>query len=120
MAATRLETELYRRGGAATIELRGELDGFGEEALNGAFAEALEGNPEAVLLDFGQVAYINSTGIALIVGLVSRCRRAGLPLLICGLNEHFHEIFKITRLSDYVQLLPDAECALRHALAESD
>jgi len=45
------------------------------------------------------VGYINSTGIALIVGLVARARASHRSLLACNLSEHYVEIFNITRLS---------------------
>ncbi len=64
----------YRPGGVAMIDLNGEIDGFAKETLAAAYGEAEKGKPEAILLDFEGVDYINSTGIALIVGLLARAR----------------------------------------------
>jgi anti-anti-sigma factor len=61
-----------------------------------------------VTLDFGGVGYINSTGIALIVRLLAEARRDGREVHAVGLSEHYREIFRITRLSDYV-ILEDEE-----------
>jgi anti-anti-sigma factor len=94
------------------IELRGEINGFAQEALDAAYARAEEGNPEVILLDFGGVDYINSTGIALIVGLLARARASKRRLLAYGLSEHYVEIFEITRLSDFMSVFPDEESAL--------
>ena len=61
-----------------------------------------------MLLDFGAVDYINSTGIALIVGLLARARadvapgRGARPLA-----RTTGEIFEITRLSDFMTILAD-------------
>jgi anti-anti-sigma factor len=57
------------------MDLHGEINAFAEDPLNAAYAEAESSNPRAILLNFGDVEYINSTGIALIVGLLSRARR---------------------------------------------
>ena len=46
--------------------------------------------------------YINSTGIALIVGLLAKARASKRCLLAYGLSDHYVEIFNITRLSDFV------------------
>jgi anti-sigma B factor antagonist len=117
MAKQPLEAAVRRLGNVAVVDLAGELDAFGEQPLSVAFAEALSNEPAAVVLNFSQVDYINSTGIALVVGLVARARRAGLALSVYGLSEHFSEIFHITRLADYLPVLPDEASALRVASA---
>ncbi len=50
------------------------------------------------------MSYINSTGIALIVGLLGRARADGVPVSACGLTDHYREIFEITRLSDFMTI----------------
>ncbi len=96
----------------AVIELHGEINSFGEGALNVAYAQAESLNPDAILLNFSQVDYINSTGIALIVSLLARARKAHIRLLSCGLSEHYVEIFNITRLADFMSVYPDESSAL--------
>jgi anti-anti-sigma factor len=115
MPAKYLEAEVRREPGVAVIELRGEIDGFSEKALSAAYAEAEAENPETVLLDFEGVDYINSTGIALIVGLLARARAAKKSLVACNLSDHYVEIFNITRLSDFMGIYPDRESALSEA-----
>lgn len=116
MPAKRLETSVrYRPGSAVVIDLSGEIDGFAREALNAAYDEAEKGDPGIILLDFGGVQYINSSGIALIVGVLARARASKRRLLACGLSEHYEEIFRITRLSDFVSVFEDEESALTGA-----
>ena len=112
MATKALEATVRQHGSIAVIEMRGEIDSFGEEALNAAYAEAEERKPAAVLLNFSGVDYINSTGIALIVGLLVRSRKAGSKVLTTGLSPHYVEIFQITRLSDFMTIFPDEATAL--------
>jgi anti-anti-sigma factor len=94
------------------MDLHGEINAFAEDPLNAAYAEAESSNPRAILLNFGDVEYINSTGIALIVGLLSRARESGRRLLACGLSDHYAEIFSITRLADFMDVFPDEASAL--------
>ena len=56
---------------AAVIDLHGEINVAAEARLNAAYAEAEGQNPPSIVLNFGDVSYINSTGIALIVGLLA-------------------------------------------------
>ena len=117
MAVRHLEVEVRREPGGAVLDLRGEINGFAEEALDTAYADAERDNPETILLNFEEVDYINSTGIALIVGLLARARAAKRRLVAYGLSDHYVEIFNITRLSDFVSVLPDEESALKEASA---
>ncbi|HEU0027526.1 MAG TPA: STAS domain-containing protein [Ktedonobacterales bacterium] len=102
---------------AVILDLHGEINGFAEEALNQAYAEAESVRPDTILLNFSDVDYINSTGIALIVGLLARARKQHIPLRACGLSDHYMEIFTITRLADFMGLYGDEASALASAPA---
>lgn len=95
----------------AVLDLRGDIDREADDALTDAFEQAVAEQPERVLLNFGEVDYINSTGIALIVGLLARARNGGLEVSACDLTDHYKEIFEITRLTDFVQVFPDEASA---------
>jgi anti-sigma B factor antagonist len=97
---------------AAIIDLHGEINANAEAVLNGAYAEAMAGQPGRLLLNFGDVDYINSTGIALIVGVLAQARKARIALVTYGLNAHYQEIFKITRLADFMGMVNDEAAAL--------
>ena len=115
MPAKHLETSVRLKPGGAVLDLHGEINGFAQEALNAAYTEAEAKDPEALILNFEEVDYINSTGIALIVGLLAKVRASKRKLLACGLSDHYVEIFNITRLSDYMSVYPDEQSALSGA-----
>jgi anti-sigma B factor antagonist len=97
-AATRFEGE------TAVIDLHGEINSLADAALDTAYSQAEQAAPEKIVLNFAAVDYINSTGIALIVGLLARARAAHRPIAATGLSEHYREIFTITRLSDFMEI----------------
>ena len=119
MQARHLSTTVRRAEGVAVIELEGEINAFAEEALNAAYQEATQAHTPAILLNFAGVDYINSTGIALIVGVLAQARTAGIRLLTCGLSPHYTEVFRITRLCDFMTIVVDEEAALAEAKATS-
>jgi anti-anti-sigma factor len=96
--------------GVTTIELRGDIDGSARDAL----AAAYDAGPSdtVLLLDFGSVGYINSTGIALIVSVLARARAERRKVVASGLSEHYREIFDITRLSDFIEVFGDLDAAV--------
>ena len=96
------ECSARSEGDLLVLELHGDVDGAADEQLNGTYDAAITADPKRVLLNFDDVSYINSTGIALIVGLLSEARRSGREVLACGLTDHYKEIFDITRISDFI------------------
>jgi len=112
MPAKSLEAQVRHQPAVSIVDLHGEINAFAEERLNAAYAEAESNSPELILLNFSDVDYINSTGIALIVSLLARARKSKRRLLACGLSDHYVEIFQITRLVDFMNVFPDEKSAL--------
>ncbi len=115
MKASPFDVSVRTHPGMAVLDLSGEIDSFAEKPLAHAYAEVEAADPRAVLLNFTDVAYINSTGIALIVGVLAKARTAQRQVFACGLSEHYVEIFNITRLADFMTLFPDEAAALSSA-----
>lgn len=101
------------------IDLHGNVNRDSEPALSRTYDKATQANARTLLVNFGDVHYINSTGIAVIVGLVARARREGRTIAVCGLTEHYRTIFEITRLIDFMRVFPDEETALAGSTASS-
>ena len=99
----------------AVLALEGNIDRDALSRLDESYEQAIVTDPDAVLLDFSSVGYINSTGIALIVGLLGRARAEGRRVLAAGLTEHYAHIFTITRLSDFIQIYDDVDSAVSGA-----
>lgn len=105
------EASVRVEDGTAIVDMRGLLDRSADAVLRAAFGEALDhGGP--VAFNFRDVSYINSTGIALVVGALARARAAGRPVKAFGLTEHYREIFTITRLSDFMGIYDDESAAV--------
>ena len=115
MPANHLEASVRQEPGGAVLDLNGEINGFAQEALDVAYSEAEAKDPEAIILNFEEVDYIDSTGIFLITRLLAKARASKRRLLAYGLSDHYVEIFNITRLSDFVSVFPDEESALSEA-----
>ena len=105
MPATEFAVDVVRDADTAVLLLAGDISGGAETAFLDGFHAT--GEAGVVVLDFTGVEYINSTGIALIVGLLARARTNGQTLSVRGLSPHYREIFRITRLSDFMTILDE-------------
>ena len=111
-------TAVRQRDGVAVIDVRGDVDARAEESLDRAWTEALGAEPTAVALNFTDTGYINSTGIALIVGVLASARAHRIPIRAFGLSPHYLEIFEITRLADFLAISPDEDTAVNDKRGE--
>ncbi|MEO9175220.1 MAG: STAS domain-containing protein [Gaiellales bacterium] len=109
MPETGFEAQVRSGPDRVVIDLYGQIDGAAREGLAAVYEQA--DAVADVLLNFEGVEYINSTGIALIVGLLGRARADGRSLAACGLSDHYREIFQVTRLADFIPLYADEASA---------
>jgi anti-sigma B factor antagonist len=104
-----LHYELGTRGDVIAVHLVGRIDREAGTVLDQAYTAAAAGSANTIELDFADVDYINSTGIALIVGLLAKARSKKRPLRAAGLTAHYRHIFEITRLSDFIEIVEPRE-----------
>jgi anti-sigma B factor antagonist len=89
-------------GGARVIDITGDVTVASEDLLMDAYARASAEGARAVVLNFGALAYMNSSGIGLLVTLLVRAHRQGQRVLAYGLSDHYRQIFELTRLDEAV------------------
>jgi anti-anti-sigma factor len=106
MADVSFEVRVVPDGEGSVVELRGTVDRAAKDPLEQAYAEAT-GIPGEIVLDFNEVDYINSTGIAVIVGLLGLARAESRTVGAVGLTDHYREVFEITRLADFMHIYED-------------
>jgi anti-sigma B factor antagonist len=106
VASSSREFDVEARPGYSVVRLTGDINGFADASIKTAWDAASSGT-KSVLLDFSDVSYINSTGIALIVELLVDARARGIQISASGLSDHYIHIFEISRLVDYIQLFND-------------
>src|SRR6266704_3865894 len=100
---------------ASIIDIEGEVSAFAEDTLMEAYAEASTPTTRVIILNFGRLEYMNSSGIGLIVTLLIRVNRQKQRLLAYGLSEHYHHIFELTRLNDAIKIYDSESAALAAA-----
>jgi anti-anti-sigma factor len=107
MLAEEFTAEVDTTAGGPVVALRGTVNKESKDDLESAYRIASEQSGE-ILLDFADVDYINSTGIAVIVGVLAMARAEGRKVAARGLNDHYREVFSITRLSDFIHMYEDS------------
>ena len=97
------------------VDIEGEVTAFGEPVLMDAYSQAAAEDVKSIVLNFSRLEYMNSGGIGLLVTLLIRAQRQGQKLSAFGLNDHYEQIFQLTRLNEAIGIYPDEAAALAAA-----
>jgi anti-sigma B factor antagonist len=85
---------------ASVIDLKGDVTASAEKALADAYTRASGKFTRTIVLNFSGLEYMNSGGIGMLVTLLVRANRQRQRLVAFGLNEHYRQIFELTRLDE--------------------
>lgn len=97
---------------AAIIDLIGDVTTFAEEAINQAYQSASTDGANSIIFNFRENDYINSAGIAILIGVVTEARKRDQKLLMTGLSPHFQKIFRMVGLTQYADIHPSVTDAI--------
>lgn len=108
MTTTAFSCNIERHEGGTVLELRGDVNSSAAPGFEAAYQQ-IAGEEGSITIDFSNADFISSTGIALIVSLLAKARAVHRPVIARGLTDHYREIFRITRLSDFLTIEQHAE-----------
>jgi anti-anti-sigma factor len=97
------------------IDLEGEVTTFAEEVITAAYRQASARGAQHILLNFASVDYLNSAGVAVVIGLLMEARKADQQILVTGLTPHYQKIFRMMGLTQYAPLVESEAAARAHA-----
>ncbi len=88
----------------SVIDVHGSITATSEDVLMDAYNRANGPKTRAIVLNFNDLEYLNSSGIGLLVTLLVRANRQHQRLMVWGLNDHYRHIFQLTRLDDAISI----------------
>jgi anti-sigma B factor antagonist len=108
-----LHTATRRLGDVIIVDCRGRIV-FGEEsAALRLLVKELLGQSAKIVLDLGEVSYMDSSGLSVLVGLYVSARNAGGALKLARLQGAVRELLGLTRLDTVIGIFPTAEAAAK-------
>ena len=108
-----IEVALSQKDDVSIISIAGDVTPVTGEAIENAYRQASAAGARKILLRFNGENYINSGGIAILIGITAESRAAGQVIRVAGLSDHFRKIFAMVGLSKYAQIFLTEEEALR-------
>lgn len=100
-------------GKICLMEIEGEIDAEHAVQLKRALAKAREDFAKSFVLDLKKVAFVDSTGLGVLISLMRQLKEDGGHLRLTGLQDEVRSIFEITRLFRVFDLSPSPQEALK-------
>lgn len=104
-----LEIRIDRDDNKCVITLEGEVDVYTAPRLKDSLLEQIEAGCQYMILDMDAVAFIDSSGLGVLVGALRRVKeRSGSVRLVCS-RDNILKIFRITGLDKVFPIFSNAE-----------
>ena len=93
----------------AIVRVRGEIDAFTSPDLERCFVAALADAPDQVLIDLGEVTFIDGSGLRRLERFQHECLNRGLPLSIARPTSSIQRLLECVHM-DRVLPVGDLSC----------
>ncbi len=99
-----------KHGEINTYLFYGELIDRGQAtSLLDEIEEGVAKNQTKILLDLDDLKYLNSSGLNIIINILTKARKAGGDVAICNVNKKITELLVITKLSSVFNVCNSVE-----------
>ncbi len=99
-------------GSAAVLQLSGEIDMKTSALVKTKLKELFSAKPKVLVVDLSAVTFMDSSGLATMVGALKQCRVSGSRLKLAGLTQDVRNIFEICRLEKIFDIYDSPAAAL--------
>jgi len=100
-------------GDVAVIDLKGNVTlGAGEQKMREAIDELLAAGRKKILLNFANVAILDSSGIGAIIKSFTTAKREGGSLKLVNLSKLARQMLSVTGLLSVLEVFDDESSAL--------
>lgn len=98
-----LEISSFIENGTANVALSGELDLAGAQQFEARLGEAERERPDRLVIDLAELAFIDSTGLRLLLQADARARERDCELLLRGAAPTVKRVFEVTGALDVLR-----------------
>lgn len=89
----------------------GDIDLSGSPVLRNELRRVQQKRPKRIIVELGQVGYMDSTGLATLVEAMQQGRKYSTRIVLCSLTDRVRSIIEIARLDSVFVIAADREAA---------
>ncbi|MFA5157184.1 MAG: STAS domain-containing protein [Candidatus Omnitrophota bacterium] len=102
-----------KSGDILVCAIEGEIDITTSPQLRKAFDEFIKRNEKKILVEFLNVAYIDSSGLATLIEMSQRLKKIGGRIRFSGMNQKIKNVFEVTKLHKLFEIFEDKASGLK-------
>ncbi len=104
--------EVRQVNDAVVVVVAGEVTLREAPEFHGALIELCEQSPAMLIINLGDVRFIDSSGVGTLADIFRRLKKSGGKLALVGLNKMVRSVFEITRLDQLMSIYETEDEAL--------
>jgi anti-anti-sigma factor len=108
------EVSTRLKGDVSVVDIRGDVTPLAAQPIEEAYRGVTAAGAKKILMVFAPDCYINSGGIAVLIGILGESKRHGQAVAMTGLTPHFQKVFAMVGLTKYAQIHRSEQDALAH------
>jgi len=98
--------------GAMVLRIQGKLHLEELDPLRKRLQQVWRARPRRLVLEFSECPFVDSAGLAILVGAYKHACEANMGFFLVGVGEQFYNALQVTRLHEVFKIRDSVEAAL--------
>ncbi len=107
-----MELAVTTAGPVTILKIEGRLDSNTSKELEDKVMGVITSGASRLLMDFGGVDYINSSGLRVLLMAFQHLKKNGGSLHLCDIKDYMREVFEISGYTEIFPIFPGQAEAL--------
>ncbi len=109
-----MEAKVEEKGDVVVVRVHGRLDAASSPQLEKKVNSIIETGHFKLLLNLGDVDYLSSAGMRLMLSVSKRLKHLEGKVVACNLNDDVMDVIKMAGFHQVLEIYPSEEEALNH------
>ena len=99
-----MSIDAERANGTVIARADGRIDSSNSREFHSELEAVVADSDAALVLDFGDVTYISSAGMRVILLTAKSLQKSGTKFALCSMNDSIREVFKISGFDKVIEI----------------
>jgi len=107
-----MEITQKEENGIVSVAIKGRLDADSSLEAEKVVKDALGGEANRLLFNLGELEYLSSAGLRVLLSAAKEMRRREGKIVLCALNEFVKEIFEVSGFQSLIPIVDSVESGI--------
>lgn len=102
-----------KEGPVSIFSIQGRLDSNSSPEFEERIIGAIDEGARSMVVDFGELEYISSAGLRVILKSTKKLKRSEGSIILCAMQDYVREVFEISGFDSFLTIVPHMDDALK-------